>query len=494
MNSRQDVVPKYAGFTGQYIDGKWLDGSAAVPIVDKNPYDGAILTEISPASAKDLMVAYRSAADAQVEWAKSLPAERSAIFYRAAQIMDLRHEEIVDWLVKESGSTRTKAEIEWSAVRAGMLAAALLPTKVAGKILPVDIPNKESRVYKKPLGVIGVISPWNWPMLLSHRSIAPALALGNSVVVKPSDETPVTGGLILAKIYEEAGLPPGLLNIVIGHVADIGDAFTLDPIPKLISFTGSTKVGRHIGELAMVGPFMKRVALELGGNAPCVVLDDADIEKAAHGAVVGRFFHQGQICMSSNRIIVDAAVYDRFVEAFIEKAKNLKVGDPNSYETNIGPLINGRQVQQTKNRIEEARAQGLNEVLRGTIDGQLVSPHVFANVANESQLAQSELFSPVAPIIKAKNEEEALRMANDTEYGLSSSIYTSDEARGVHFAQRLDVGMSHINDISVNDDSNVMFGGEKNSGIGRFNSDWGLAEFTVDQWISIQKGPRPYPF
>ncbi len=494
MNSRSELSTRYSGFTGQYIAGQWRSGNVAHPIVDKNPYDGTTLTEIAAASIDDLDSAYRAAETAQHEWAKTLPAERAAIFHRAAQIMDVRHTEIVDWLVSESGSTRTKAEIEWGSVRAGTLAAALLPTRASGKIIPVDIPNKESRVYKKPLGVIGVISPWNWPMILSNRSIAPALALGNAVVVKPSDETPVTGGLLLAKIYEEAGLPPGLLNVVIGHVADIGDAFTLHSVPKLISFTGSTKVGRRIGELAMIGPSMKRVALELGGNAPCVVLDDADIEKAAHGAVVGRFFHQGQICMSSNRVIVDASIYDRFLEAFIEKTKSLKVGDPNEYATNIGPLINARQVQQAAARIEEARALGIKEVLKGTIDGQLVSPHVFANVKNDSPLAQSELFSPIAPIIKAKDEEDALRMANATEYGLSSSVYTEDEARGVRFAQRLDVGMCHVNDISVNEDSNVMFGGEKNSGIGRFNSDWGLAEFTVDQWISIQKGPRPYPF
>jgi aldehyde dehydrogenase (NAD+) len=252
--------------------------------------------------------------------------------------------EIVDWLIAESGSTRLKAEMEWRAVRDGTLAAAGMPARVAGRILPIDIPGKESRVYRRPLGVVGVISPWNFPMhLTNHRSVAPALALGNGVVVKPAEDTPVTGGLLLASIYEKAGLPPGLLNVVAGEVGEIGDAFTLHPVPKFISFMGSTRVGRRIGELAVKGTTLKRVALELGGNAPCVVLDDADLDRAVTGAIVGRFLHQGQICMSTNRINIDAALYDRFVEAFVERARGLKVGNPHEPDTVIGPLINTKQ-------------------------------------------------------------------------------------------------------------------------------------------------------
>ena len=243
-----------------------------------------------------------------------LPSALPSCFAPAA-IMQERRQEIVDWLIRESGSTRFKAELEWQFVRSITLEAASFPyrSRGAGSFL-FDVAGKESRAYRQPLGVIGVISPWNFPMHLSHRSIGPALALGNGVVVKPAEDTPVTGGLLIAKIYEEAGLPPGLLNIVVGEVKDIGDAFTLHPIPSLISFTGSTKVGRHIGQLAMSGPRMKRVALELGGNAPCVILDDADVEHAVRATVIGRYLHQGQICMSTNRIIVDAKVYDEFVD------------------------------------------------------------------------------------------------------------------------------------------------------------------------------------
>ena len=481
-------------FTGQYIAGQWRSGSAGTLLQDRNPYNQSLLTEIVQATRADLDHAYTAAAQAQRAWAQALPTERAAVFYRAVDVIDKRHAEIVDWLIAESGSTRLKAEMEWSAVRAATLAAAGMPWRVEGRILPVDVRGKESRVYRQPLGVIGVISPWNWPLHLSNRSVAPALALGNGVVLKPAEDTPVTGGLLLASLYEEAGLPPGLLNVVIGEISEIGDAFTLHPIPKFISFTGSTRVGRHIGELAVSGPLLKRVGLELGGNAPFVVLDDADLERAVSAAIVGRFLHQGQICMSTNRIIVEAGLYPRFVDAFVERARGLKVGDPNAPDTVIGPLINQTQLHHALERLEAAKSAGLRQVLGAPHEGLVLPPQVFADVPNESALAQAEQFCPIAPLIRAVDEEDALRIANATEFGLSSAVFTRDEARGVRFAQRIEAGMTHINDITPNDEANAMFGGEKNSGIGRFNSDWIIAEFTRDHWISVQHEARAYPF
>jgi aldehyde dehydrogenase (NAD+) len=481
-------------FAGQYIAGKWRSGNAGTSLVDINPFNQQRLTEIGCADLADLDEAYRAASEAQRDWARRLPGERAAVMYRAVDVIDRRHAEIVNWLIAESGSTRIKAEMEWAATRACTLAAATMPARVAGRILPIDIPGKESRVYRQPLGVVGVISPWNFPLHLSNRSIAPALAVGNGVVVKPAEDTPVTGGLLLAKIYEEAGLPPGLLNIVIGDVKEIGDPFTLHPIPKFISFTGSTRVGQHIGKLAMSGPTLKRVGLELGGNAPCVVLDDADIDRAVSGAIVGRFLHQGQICMSTNRIIVEAGLYDRFVDAFVERARKLKVGDPNEPDTAIGPLINEKQFKAALSHLEKARAAGIRQVLGEEPTGQVLPPQVFVDVGNDSDLAQTELFSPIAPLIRAADEAEALHMANAVEFGLSSAVFTQDAARGLHFAKGIDAGMTHINDISVNDDPNTMFGGEKNSGLGRFNSDWLIQELTTDHWISVQQEPRSYPF
>ena len=331
-------------------------------------------------------------------------------------------------------------------------------------------------------------------MYLSHRSIGPALALGNGVVVKPAEDTPVTGGLLIAKIYEEAGLPPGLLNVVIGDVKEMGDAFTLHPIPRLISFTGSTRVGRHIGQLAMSGPQMKRVALELGGNAPCVILDDADVEHAVRATVIGRYLHQGQICMSTNRIIVDAKVYDEFVDRFTAHVKGLKYGNPSDPAVAIGPIINKKQLAAHLAHIEGARVAGARQVVSGDPEGQVLPPHVFVDVTNDMQIAQDEMFGPIAPIIKVDGEAEALRVANDTQYGLSSAVFTRDQERGVRFALGVHAGMTHVNDHSVDDTSTGPFGGEKNSGIGRFSGDWILHEFTRDHWITVQHSRPAYPF
>jgi aldehyde dehydrogenase (NAD+) len=484
----------YDNFTGQYINGQWRNGRRGLPLEDRDPFTNKLLTTISMADQTDLDEAYKAAENAQIAWAKTSPSEKVAVFLAAVSIMDARREEIINWLIHESGSTRVKAEIEWGFVRGDILEAMTYPARVAGRILPLDIPGKESRIYRQPLGVIGVISPWNLPMHLSQRSIAPALALGNAVVVKPSEETPVTGGLLIAKIYEEAGLPAGLLNIVIGDVADIGDAFTLHPIPKFISFTGSTRVGKRIGELAVTGPTLKRVALELGGNAPFVVLEDADIDLAVRAAVFSRFMHQGQGCVCSNRIIVDAKIYDEFVGKFVKHVRTLKAGDPNDRGTAVGPIISQRHLDRMCKNIADARAAGFNLVLGGEPQGLVLPPHVFVDVDNACELAQTELFGPIAQIIKANDEDEALRFANETPYGLSSAVFTRDENRGLRFALQIEAGMTHINDSTVNDTANNMFGGEKNSGIGRFGGDWVIAEFTRDHWITIQHSPRKYPF
>lgn len=484
----------YDGYTGQFINGAWRAGRSGKTRPNHNPYDGSVLNEVSLASAEDLDDAYRAAQTAQKAWSRTSHSERSALFLRVLSILDARKDEIIGWLVRESGSTLLKATIEWGAVRGGVLEAATLPSRVEGRIMPIDVPGKQSFVYREPRGVIGVISPWNFPFHLSHRSIAPALALGNAVVVKPAEDTPVTGGLLLAKIYEEAGLPPGLLNIVIGAVSDIGDAFTLHPIPKLISFTGSTRVGKRIAELAATGKHLKHIGLELGGNAPIVVLDDADLDLAVRAAAFARFLHSGQICMSGNRIIVDARLYDAFVDRFVAHVRGFKVGDPADPATVIGPLMNARQRDAAVANIAAAREAGFDQRLGGDVQGLLVPPHIFAGAPNDSAFAQAEQFAPVAPVIKARDEDEALRLANATEYGLSSAVFTRDLARGVRFARQVEAGMTHVNDISIQDSPFNMFGGEKNSGIGRFNGDWIVSELTTDHWITVQETPRQYPF
>ena len=484
----------YTDFHLQYIAGKWQKGQDDSVNTDTNPFTGETLVEIQQATDEQLDDAYQAASHAQKQWACQTPNERAAVLYKVVNIFDERQDEIVDWLVKESGSTRIKAMVEFGSARAITLEAASFPNRVHGEIRPSNIPGKENFIYREPMGVIAVISPWNFPLHLTQRSIAPALALGNAVVLKPASDTPITGGLLLAKIFEEAGLPKGLLNVVVGSGSEIGDAIVTHDIPSLVSFTGSTAVGKHIGELASGGDYLKQVALELGGNSPFVVLKDADVEQAVKAAVFGKFLHQGQICIAINRIIVENEVYDSFVERFLAYVKTLNVGDPSKADTAVGPIINKKQVQSLKDKIAKTQQQGATMILSGEIKGQVVPPHIFTEVTRDMDLSTNEVFGPLVGIIRAKDEADALSIANDSMYGLSSAVFTSDMEKGLRFARGIKAGMTHINDISVNDESNVPFGGEKNSGIGRFNGEWVLEEFTTLHWISVQHTPRDYPF
>ncbi|SDA15595.1 aldehyde dehydrogenase (NAD+) [Nitrosospira sp. Nsp18] len=488
------IPPRYIGFDQLPINGKWRHGKGAKVLRDLNPYNGDTLVEIPHANRDDMDEAYSGAARAQIPWAAALPRERATVMRRAAQVMEARHEEIVEWLIEEAGSTRIKAGMEWETVHAVLLEGATLPYLVEGRILPSDIPGKECRMYRKPVGVVSVISPWNWPLQLSVRSVAPALAVGNAVVLKPASDTPVTGALLLAKILEEAGLPPGVLSVVIGAGSEIGDAFVTHPIPRVISFTGSTPVGRHIAKLAVEGATLKRLELELGGNNPFVVLGDADLDRAVEAAIFGKFLHQGQICMSTNRFIIEDSIHDAFLERFVEGVSKLKIGDPKAPDTVIGPVINEAQLKGLRRRIQDALSSGARQVAGGEAQGLVLPPHVFADVMNEMPLAQTESFGPIAPFIRAHGEEEALKIANDTELGLAAAVFTSDVERGLRFAQQLETGMAHVNDQSVNDLPYNPFGGEKNSGIGRFNGAWSVAAFTTDQWVTIQHARRHYPF
>jgi aldehyde dehydrogenase (NAD+) len=265
-------------------------------------------------------------------------------------------------------------------------------------------------------------------------------------------------------------------------------------VPRVISFTGSTAVGRRIAELASRSPVLKRVVLELGGNSPCVVLDDADLDLAVGGAVFGKFLHQGQICMAINRLIVDSSIYDDFVDRFKARVNGMKCGDPSLPDTVVGPIINEQQLQRLIERIEWARTEGARPIVEGDPHGLVLPPHVFVDVTNDMSIAAEEVFGPVVSIIKVRDEREALRVANDTSYGLSAAVFTRDVERGNRFAQRVQAGMTHINDSPVNDLPNCPFGGEKNSGLGRYNGDWSIEEFTSVHWISVQHVPVSYPF
>ncbi|MBB4935284.1 aldehyde dehydrogenase (NAD+) [Lipingzhangella halophila] len=479
-------------FEGMPIGGQWRAGSVGRAKVDTDPYHGDTLVEIPLADSNDVDEAYRLARDAQRDWARRTPQQRAEVMRRAAQVMTDLSDHIIDWLVREAGSTVAKARAEWLATRNDFLEAASYPHRMSGALLPADVPGKESRVYRRPLGVVGVISPWNWPMHLSNRSVAPALAVGNAVVLKPAGDTPVTGGLLLAHVLREAGLPESLLSVIVGSGGTVGDAMVQHPIPRMVSFTGSTEVGVGIRQKAGT----KKVAMELGGNGPLVVLDDADLEYATEAALFGTFFHQGQICIRTNRIIVDDAVHDAFVDRFLARTRELQYGDPAKPDTDIGPVINASQLESIQDKLVRGRDAGAEVLLAGDPTGPtglVLPPHVvLAN--NSAPPAAEEVFGPVGTVIRARGEENARDIANDTNYGLASAVFTTDVERGARFAAGIEAGMTHINDQTVNDEANTAFGGEKDSGVGRFGGEWAIEEFTTDHWVSIQHEKRTFPF
>ncbi|UZK70905.1 aldehyde dehydrogenase family protein [Sphingomonas sp. S1-29] len=486
------MTQPYASFEQLYIAGKWRAGGSK-PKPNLNPWTEEVLFDAPQGNVDDLNDAYEAARTAQPDWAAKLPSERAQVFAAAAKIMEARRDEIIGWLVREAGSTLLKAALEWKAVYGVMLEAASLPYMVEGRILPNDTPGKESRVYRKPVGVVGVISPWNFPHQLSARSIAPTMAVGNAVVLKPASDTPVTGGLWFAKLFEEAGLPGGVLNVISGSGGEIGDAFVGHRVPRVISFTGSTPVGRGIGKAAYAADIIKRLELELGGDSPLVVLADADLDLAVKAAVFGKYLHQGQICMIANRLVVEAPIYDAFVDRFAAAVQALPINGPDDPTTMIGPIINRGQLESVQELIGKARDAGYRQLAGGDADGLVLPPHAFADVAADGPLHRQEIFGPMAPIIRATDEADALRIANDTDYGLSSAVFTRDLEKGVRFARSIEAGMAHVNDQPVNDLPFSPFGGDKNSGIGRFNGRWAVDAFTTDQWVTVQHQPRAYP-
>ncbi|TWT13348.1 aldehyde dehydrogenase family protein [Planomicrobium sp. CPCC 101079] len=483
----------HTDFTKLYFDGQWQNGSSDNMMKNTNPFTGEELVTIQAADKEDLDRAYQSAAKVQAEWAAELPQNKRAILEKVVDVMGENKELIIEWLIKEAGSTYMKAATEFGAALNVIKEVVTFPFKMEGKILPSQTAGKENRIYRNPIGVIGVISPWNFPFHLAMRSVAPALATGNGVVIKPATDTPVTGGLIFASIFEAAGLPKGLLNVIVGRGSEIGDDIVKHPIPRLISFTGSTPVGKHIGELA--GGSLKKTALELGGNNAFLVLDDADLDYAVDSALFGKFYHQGQICMATNRILVHKDRYDEFAQLFVERAKKLKYGNPAEQDTHVGPLINSGQVDRIMDDIQASVEQGAEILLGGERDGNVLQPTVLGSGTNNMPIAENEIFGPVAVLIPFESDQEAADMVNAFPYGLSGAIHSSNIERGTQLAHKIYTGMIHVNDQSVNDEAHVPFGGEKESGLGRFNGDWVLEEFTTMKWISIQHTPRDYgPF
>jgi len=414
------------------------------------------------------------------------------VFENAVKYVEANAPDIMEIIIDELGGTRLKAGFEIGLVLDMLKEAATFPLRMEGKILPSAVDERENFLYRVPVGVVGVISPSNFPFFLSMKSVAPALAAGNGVVLKPHEESPITGGTLIGKIFEDAGLPPGLLNVIVTEIPAIGDAFVEHPVPRVISYTGSTSVGRHIGEVC--ARHFKKAILELGGNSAFIVLEDADLEYAVDAAVFSRFTHQGQICMSANRVLVHAEIFDEFVDRYVAKVASLPVGDPREEATVIGPLINSKQADALNQVVDEALAQGARAALRGTVIGGLFDPVVLVDVKPDMRVAQTELFGPVVCMIPFGDDDEAVTMANDSSFGLSGAVHTRDLNRGIELAKRVQTGMIHVNDTTIHDEPIVAFGGEKQSGLGRLNGAWSLDEFTTFKWVSVNHGRRQFPY
>jgi benzaldehyde dehydrogenase (NAD) len=480
-----------ADWAGKIYSSGWTAAQGGT-LQTFEPATGEVLAEVGLANKGDVEQAARAAAAAQPAWAAQTGPERAALIRRAARILEDNHEEFETWLVREGGAVPGKAAFEVQLVLAELWEAAALPTQPWGHLLPTSEPGRESIARRIPLGVVGVISPWNFPQILSVRAVAPALALGNAVILKPDVQTPVSGGVLVARLFEAAGLPEGLLHVLPGD-AEAGSALTADPNVAMIAFTGSTAVGRLVGEAA--GRSLKRVSLELGGNNALIVLDDADLEVASSAGAWSAFLHQGQVCMTAGRHIVMAGVAEEYLDRLAARAAGLPVGDPNVEQVALGPLINERQLRNVDRIVTQTVEAGAVVRAGGTHDKLFYKPTVLAGVTTAMPAFREEIFGPVAPVIVVQDEAEAIAVANDTEYGLVAAIQTGSRDRGRAVADQLRTGIVHVNDQTLNNDAFAPFGGIGASGNGsRFGSQSSWDEFTQWQWLTLRDQPHGFPF
>jgi aldehyde dehydrogenase (NAD+) len=497
MQSRHDVSLAASDlcpadrWNSLYIDGEWVTPDHDQTLTVWDPSDGERLETVPAATKEETDQAFQAASTAQQSWAKRTPTERAGVLREFATLLGEYREELVRLLALEAGSCHTKSAIECSVTEEMVSVAASLPYRVGGEQSKSSIPGKENHVLQEPVGVIGVITPWNYPINLALRAVAPALALGNAVVLKPDEKTPIIGGLALASLVERTNLPAGLFNVVPGRGDEVGSCISAHETASVVSFTGSTEVGYAVAENTAEN--LTSPLLELGGNCPHIVLDDAAVDRAIDSAVFGSFVHQGQGCISINRHIVNSTLYDEYVDRLAERASSLMVGDPLDSESVIGPIIDDCQRDRIVSLIEQSKDMGATLQTGGEHEGRFVEPTVLSSVTNDMPIANQEHFGPVAPVIPFESDEEAIRIANDTEYGLAASVHSDCEQRAWDVADALNVGMVHLNDQPVNDDPHTPFGGVKSSGIGRYNDQWIVSELTETKWVSIQKSSREYP-
>jgi vanillin dehydrogenase len=475
------------------IGGEWRDATGGREYAQAFPYNGDAVGTAAAATPEDARAAAAAARAAFGEWSNSAPAQRRAVLLAAATLMEERAEEIAGAVTEETGGV-----FGWGMFNVGLAAGVLREAAaqaywLTGEVIPSDVPGKLAMAVRQPAGPVVAIAPWNAPVILATRAVAAPIAFGNTVILKASEICPRTHGHV-ARVLHDAGVPAGVINLITNEpddAAKIVSELIAHPATRRINFTGSTRVGRIVAEQA--GRELKRVLLELGGKAPMIVLADADLDRSAAAASFGAFFHQGQICMSTERIVVDRAVAAPLAERLAARARALPVGDPRDPGTAIGPLVNAAAIERVSGLVDDAVARGARAVTGGAADGACFPPTLLTGVTREMRVYAEESFGPLAAMIEVDGADEAVSVANDSDYGLSAAVFSGDVAGALELARRIESGICHINDTTVHDEPQMPFGGVKASGWGRFGGRAALEEFTELRWITVQDQAREYP-
>jgi len=476
-----------------FINGEWTSALDGTTYPKRNPYTGGVASLVPGGKREDARRAIDAAAAAFPSWSATGPAVRRNLLLKAADILEKRMPDVAKITAVETGQTFGWGMFNCIYTVGILREAAAQAYAMVGEVIPTDLPDTTAMAVRQPVGVVVGIAPWNAPMILGMRAVAAPVAYGNTVVLKASEESPGTH-LSIARVFEEAGFPKGVINVITNappDAAEVVDELISNPKTRRISFTGSTKIGRLIAESA--GRHLKRAVLELGGKAPMVVLRDADLDAAVSAANFGAFMNQGQICMSTERIVVEKPVAEEFAKKLAAKGQALKIGDPLDPQSQLGCLINQAAVERVQSMVDDAVAKGAKVLCGGKAHGPCYPPTVVYGVTPAMRMYHEESFGPAKPIVIASDAEDALRIANDTPYGLSSALFTRDVNKALRMAEKLEFGICHINGATVHDEPQVPFGGEKDSGYGKFGGRAGLDEFTELRWITIRRSPTPYP-
>ncbi|BET12706.1 aldehyde dehydrogenase [Pandoraea sputorum] len=476
------------------IAGKRVSATNGATFERRNPLDGGVASRAPAATVEQARAAVRAAWDAFPAWSNTGPGERRALLMKAADQLEAKVEQFQAAMAAETGASGLWAGFNVHLAAQGLREAAAMTTQIAGEIIPSDVPGSLAMGVRQAAGVVLGIAPWNAPVILGVRALALPLACGNTVVFKGSELCPATHGLI-ADALDEAGLPPGVVNFITNAPKDAGvivEALIAEPAVRRVNFTGSTRVGRIIAGLC--AEHLKPAVLELGGKAPCLVLDDADLDDAVNGVAFGAFANSGQICMSTERIVVAESIADAFVDKLAAKARSLPLGDPRKGPVVLGSVIDMATVERCNALIDDALAKGAKLLCGGRAETTLMPATLLDHVTPDMAIYAQESFGPVKGVVRVKDDEAAIACANDNAYGLSSAVFSRDIARAMGVAKRIESGICHINGPTVHDEAQMPFGGVKSSGWGRFGGKAGVHEFTDLRWMTVQTTPRHYPF